>query len=60
MIQKAGSSTRAFTDWKAKVVENKDTCIMSISLNPTSVGRINSITNEITVITGYYKDDLLK
>ena len=33
---------------------------MSISLNPHSVGRINSITNEITLITGYMKDDLIK
>ena len=33
---------------------------MSISLNPNNIGRINSITNEITLITGYMKDDLAK
>ena len=53
------SSTKTSTSWKGKGNETNSTCIIRISLNPKTLGRINSISAEIKDITGYPKDDLI-
>ena len=42
------------------MTDNKTTAIITMSLNPNSIGVINNTTSEIAQITEYSKEDLVR
>ena len=58
-LQKAMSSSKTTGTWKSKGNNSNSTCVIRISLNPKTLGRINWISTEVKDLTAYPKEDLV-